>query len=151
MKIIIFILIIMLSGCSQESVEITDNILGKQVEGVYKGNNIIESFNYYFKENVYHQYDIHAENSCIFDDYVIAFIGINDPANNRYSLEFGNDCYQRNADASIFIDNSIANDGIENYQVLDLVKIYYELPEDVEVNSYLDYVKYATYIEKIEE
>ena len=53
----------MLSGCSQESVEITDNILGKQVEGVYKGNNIIESFNYYLKENVYHQYDIHAENS----------------------------------------------------------------------------------------
>ena len=127
MKIIIFILIIMLSGCSQESVEITDNILGKQVEGVYKGNNIIESFNYYFKENVYHQYDIHAENSYIFDDYVIAFIGISDPA------------------------NSIANDGIENYHVLDLVKIYYELPEDVEVNSYLDYVKYATYIEKIEE
>ena len=60
MKIIIFILIIMLSGCSQESVEITDNILGKQVEGVYKGNNIIESFNYYFKENVYHQYDIQS-------------------------------------------------------------------------------------------
>ena len=44
-----------------------------------------------------------------------------------------------------------ANDQFNRDTVLDLVKVYYELPEDVEVNSYLDYVKYATYIEKIEE
>lgn len=151
MRIILLVLIILLSGCSHNHQEIDNNELGKQVEGIYKGNNIIEDINYELRENVFNQYDIHAENSCIFGDYVIAFIGISDPANNRYSLEFGSDCYQRNADVSIFIDNSIANDGIENYQVLDLVKVYYELPEDVEVNSYLDYVKYATYIEKIED
>ena len=89
-------------------------------------------------------------NPCIFDDHIVAIVGFVNEDTNEMGLEVGSNCYDHSRQGpSVIIgldDIPIQGDG--ELEVYDLLNIHYEFPEGFVPVSYVDYLNYATVIEK---
>ncbi len=169
MKIFILIVVMLLSGCEaimdngyiedeekkvmiERSNQVTDAIAG--IYGESESGN--EGRFYYLGEG-YVQFDQRffiEGNECIFDEYMLArVVTINQ---GGYSLEIGSHC-NRELGNSEEMQGGVVDVGYvmipvidqEQLEFYDQVKVYYEFPSEFEPSQYLDYMNYATEIEKV--
>lgn len=90
------------------------------------------------------------DNPCVFSDHIVAIVSFVRNETNAMGLEVGSNCYDRSRqgpDVTIGLDDIPIKDDDE-LNVYDLVNIYYEFPEGFVPESYVDYLNYATLIEK---
>ena len=94
--------------------------------------------------------DYQYGNPCIFDDHIVAIVGFVNEDTNEMGLEVGSNCYDHSRQGpSVIIGlDDIPIQGDVELEVYDLLNIHYEFPEGFVPESYVDYLNYATVIEK---
>ena len=172
-KLLLSLLILLIiSGCSKghdEVVVSNNNPIAEEIVGIYDANNqenesttnadeaeseiIPRNYQYISSPDVMVtlNWDFFIEgNPCIFDDHIVATVGVINYADNMLSLEVGSNCYDHSRQGpavNIGISDIPIKDDVE-LNVHDNINIYYEFPEGFVPESYLDYLNYATLIEK---
>lgn len=114
-----------------------------QTYHVYSGYGVVDADYTFFTEG----------NKCLVDNYMIVKIMKVSQEKDEIGMEIGSHCYDEN-DVQGGVTNMKLNRLKEipsfDINVGKLYKLYYELPEEFEPTTYLNYVDYATKLEEIE-
>lgn len=133
--------------------------IGNEIEGVYsnktdsdKTSSAIHDFYYRDEGLVMQDTEFFLEdNPCIFDEYIVGIIAsIN---GDEYTIEIGSHCNDLdlstrvNGGVVLLNKDDIPFEQFDEVNFFNQVLIYFDLPDNFEVKSYIDYLNYSTKIE----